>query len=98
MVDRREKFSSDKNQNTSEIQVDFDLKKCLVFTSKGSLKWLGSLEELKQVFYVILNVETNWATPRGGCKQYENSALDIRWYITSKSLIIKAQRRDHTEV
>ena len=42
----------------------------------------------------MLNVETKWSTPAcGGAKQFEGSALTIRWY-TNTSLIIKGQESE----
>ena len=66
-----------------------DLQKRSVLTKRGSLKWEGSFESLKKLFDTVLKTETKWTTPAGGCKQYENSALYIRWYTINKTLTIK---------
>ena len=69
--------------------IDLDLQKRPVLTKRGSFKWEGSFESLKKLFDTVLKTETKWTTPGGGCKQYENNALHIRWYTINKTLTIK---------
>ena len=46
------------------------------------------------IFRRIFDEETKWLVPCGGCKQFKNAAVYIRWYSTSKSLIIKGPECD----
>ena len=58
-------------------------------SKKGSLKWEGSLESLQSFLDSLLNTDTKWSTPRGGCKQYEiETQVEIRWYASRKSICI----------
>jgi hypothetical protein len=86
--------SSDEIQINHQTQVDSELAKHLIITSKGSFKWRGEFDSLKQFFDRVFKEGTKWSMPGGGCKQYENVTTDIRWYSTSKSLIIKGLEGD----
>ena len=68
--------------------VDMDLQKHSVLTKRDSF-WESSFESLKKLFDTVLETETKWTTPGGGCKQYENNALHIRWHTTNKILTIE---------
>lgn len=57
----------DEIQINHHNQIESELAKYLIITSEGQFKW-----KKKQV--VI------WSMPCGGCKQYENIAIDIRLY------------------
>jgi hypothetical protein len=61
----------------------------LSMTDKGKYKWSGSFEELKKLLNQELGYETNWSSPGGDAKKFQNEKLTIRWYADSSSLIIK---------
>ena len=90
----RVESSSNESQFNRQIQAYLEFAKYLFVTGKGFFKWEGDFESLKQFFDEFLNEETKWLVPCGGCKQFKNAAVDIRWYSTSKSLIIKGPECD----
>ena len=92
--EERVESSSNESQFNCQIQAYSEFAKYLFVTGKGSFKWEGDFESLKQFLEEILNEETKWFVPCGGCKQFKNAAVDIRWYSTSKSLIIKGLECD----
>lgn len=78
-----------------ENQYTFDVRNLLKVNEKGVLKWEGNFEELKSFLDSFLKTNTKWSSPRGNCKQYQaENGLDIRWYLTSKSLCIDGPAGD----
>jgi hypothetical protein len=47
-------------------------------TDKGKYKWSGSFEELKKLLNQELGYETNWSSPGGDAKTFQNEKLTIR--------------------
>ena len=90
MAERRADVFSDKDQSRKEDKIITDPKKYLNVTKKGSFKYTGCFESLKRLIDDSLSIETKWWSPGGCCKQYESSALIIRWYTTNNSQTVKA--------
>ena len=55
------------NQDNSQAEM--------FITNRGSLKWLGSFEELKKFCDKILKIDSRWLVSRGGCKSTNNSLI-----------------------
>ena len=68
MAEGRVESGSDENQINSQNQACLELRKYLILTTKGSFKWKGCFETLKQFLDSILKVQTKWSTPGSGCK------------------------------
>ena len=95
MADSGIECGSASKQTNDKNVADCENRKHLIVTSRGSLKWEGTFESLKRLIDSILEVETKWSMPGGGCKQYvAGDDIDIRWYMSSKSLTIKGVGSD----
>ena len=65
-------------------------KSYLIVAKKYSFKYTGCFEFLKRLTDDhIFSIETKWSSPGGCCKQYESSAVIVRWYTTNSSLTVK---------
>ena len=69
-----------------------EYKRNLIITNKDSFKWFGDFEDLQMLFNNILNGETSWSKPGGGCRKLEVNQLTVRWYSDTNSLTISGSK------
>ena len=63
--------------------------KYLTISAKGKFKWRGNFQGLQDLINQQLGLQTEWSTPGGDAKKFENDKIAIRWYPNTSSLTIK---------
>ena len=63
--------------------------KYLTISAKGKFKWRGNFQGLQDLINQQLGLQTEWSTPGGDAKKFENDKIAIRWYPKTSSLTIK---------
>ncbi|CAB4025591.1 Hypothetical predicted protein [Paramuricea clavata] len=86
-----DKDDKDQGENKDQSEAPSNLRRLFV-TEKGSLKWRSDYEGLCHVVEQLQLQPGKWTTPRGQCKQFENSDVVICWYINSGTLTIKGNK------
>jgi hypothetical protein len=70
----------------------------LFVTNKGTSKRLDNFEELQTFCDKLLNLDSMWLSPGGGCKSFEIQIKDedviIRWYSSNYSVIVIGSKGD----
>ena len=61
----------------------------LFITDKGKFKWKGNFADLQELLEQELGFQTEWSSPGGDAKKFENDRLVIWWYAETSSLTIK---------
>jgi hypothetical protein len=64
----------------------------LEISDRGSLKWKGTFEGLKDFVESNQISKAKWTSPGGGTKLCETENLAIRWYSTTGSITLKGER------
>ena len=54
--------------------------KYLTISAKGKFKWRGNFQGLQDLINQQLGLQTEWSTPGGDAKKFENDKIAIRWY------------------
>ena len=61
----------------------------MTISAKGKFKWKGDFQGLQNLINQLLGLQTEWSTPGGDAKKFENDKIEIRWYPNTSSLTIK---------
>ena len=92
---RRVSLSSSNSENVqliSRASTTFQkYSKYLENTTDGKVKWLGDLNELKQLMFDIFGNNGKWSSPGGSAKAFRNDKTTITWYTNKRSLLFQGQ-------
>ena len=69
----------------------------ILVTGNAVLKWQRNFEDLKLAVDRLQIRASNWSSPGGYCKLFENGEISIRWCSNSKILTVKGEKVDEVK-